>query len=196
MKDYKGLTDNELIEAVRGGDNGALDFLMNKYKNMVRGKAKTLFLVGGDRDDLIQEGMIGLYMAIQSYDPSAASFSTFADLCTTRQIYKAIERSMTGKNKPLSDFVPISAEDGEDELYFDGAKQNSMNPESIYIDMEEQKSLFERIRAALTPLEYDVLMLYIEDYGYKDIASKVGRSAKAVDNAVQRIRKKIKEVIG
>ncbi|MBO7402010.1 MAG: sigma-70 family RNA polymerase sigma factor [Lachnospiraceae bacterium] len=195
MKDYKGLTDNELIEAIRGGDNGALDFLMNKYKNLVRGKAKTLFLVGGDRDDLIQEGMIGLYMAIRDYEPSSASFSTFADICTTRRMYKAIERSTAGKNKPLSDFVSINEDEGQEELFSDGVKQNSMNPESIYIDMEEQKDLFDRIRAALSPLEYDVLMLYIEDYGYKDIARKVNRSPKAVDNAVQRIRKKIKEVL-
>ncbi len=195
---YKDCTDNELITAIRGGDNGALDFLLNKYKNLVKGKAKTFFLIGGDRGDLIQEGMIGLYMAIRDYDFSGASFASFADLCTTRKIYNAIESSNSQKHKPLNDFVSFSepSEEGEEAekslSLFDSPER--ANPELMMIRREEEELLLERLKSELSPVEMQVLELYLQDCSYRIIAEKTGKSEKAIDNAVQRIRKKLKKM--
>lgn len=198
---YSNYSDNELISIIRGGDNGALDFLLNKYKNLVRGKAKTLFLVGGDKDDLIQEGMIGLYMAIRDFDPNKhASFQTFADLCTTRRIYKAIDRSNAQKHMVLNESISLDNEvEGESEeraLRTSSDDGTLGNPESLFLRKEEDDSLFEKLRDALSPLELEVLELYLTDTSYEDMAKKVSRSEKAVDNAIQRIRKKLRNLLG
>ncbi len=198
---YSNYSDTELIAIIRGGDNGALDFLLNKYKNLVRGKAKTLFLIGGDRDDLIQEGMIGLYMAIRDFDPEKhASFQTFADLCTTRRIYKAIEHSNAQKHMALNEFISLDNEaSGENDELSLLAHEDDLglgNPESLFLRKEEDDSLFEKLRNTLSPFELDVLELYLADTSYGEMAKRLSRSEKAVDNAIQRIRKKLHNLLG
>lgn len=198
---YSNYSDNELIKIIRGGDNGALDFLLNKYKNLVRGKAKTLFLIGGDRDDLIQEGMIGLYSAIRDFDPEKhASFQTFADLCTTRRIYKAIDSSNARKHRVLNESLSLDneAEGENDELSLRPGDDDSGlgNPESLFLRKEEDDSLFEKLRNTLSPFELDVLELYLADTSYGEMAKRLSRSEKAVDNAIQRIRKKLHNLLG
>jgi len=196
---YEKLSDNELISAIRGGDNGALDFLLNKYKNLVRGKAKTLFLIGGDKDDLIQEGMIGLYMAIRDYEEGTASFATFADICTTRRIYNAIESQNRLKHKALNESISLSqsAEEKSETGEPGGHEEadDTSNPERMLIQREEDKTLFDKLRNELSELEMQVLELYLSDNSYAGIAKQLGKSEKSIDNCIQRIRKKIKKIL-
>lgn len=201
MKEYKDYSDDELILIIRGGDIGALDFLLNKYKHLVRGKAKTLFLIGGDRDDLIQEGMIGLYMAIRDFDPKKhASFKTFADLCTTRRIYKAIDSSNALKHQVLNESLSLdneSVSDSEELTLGTSADDAALgNPESLFLRKEEDDTLSEKLREALSQFELQVLELYLTDATYDEMAKCLNHSEKAVDNALRRIRKKLRNLLG
>ena len=192
MKQYDKIKDEELIFRFKQGETEILDYLMEKYKNMVRKKARAMFLIGGDNDDLIQEGMIGLFKAVRDYQPEKeASFQTFARICVDRQIYNAIQNSNRQKHQPLNSYISLSQEDGENEEHLPDMWVE--NPESIIIDQENVRDLEQEITCTLRPMENQVLDYYLDGNGYTEIAKIMGKTPKSIDNALQRIRGKIKE---
>ena len=192
MKQYDGIKDEELISRFKNGESEILDYLMEKYKNMVRKKARTMFLIGGENDDLIQEGMIGLFKAVRDYQPDRdAAFQTFASICVDRQIYNAIQSSNRQKHQPLNSYISLSEQDGENEEHL--GDNWGENPESIIIDQENVQDLEQEITATLSPMENQVLEYYLEGNGYGEIAQIMGKTPKSIDNALQRIRIKIRE---
>lgn len=202
MKDFEQMSDEALVDAIVGGDSGAMDFLMNKYKNLVRSRARTLFLVGADKEDLIQEGMIGLYKAIRDFDgEKQASFRGFAELCITRQMYSAIKGSNTRKNQPLNNYISIDsmevAEDRENPLeQLHGINfEKNKNPEQLVLDKEAADVLSYTLVGHLSEMEKQVLQFYMKDMNYSQIAAALGKEPKAVDNALQRIKKKLSQVL-
>lgn len=193
MDNYERFTDEELIERLRSGEQELEDYLMEKYKGMVLKKAHAMFIVGGEREDLIQEGMIGLFRALRDYQPGkSATFATFANLCVERQLYKAIEMSGRLKNKPLNSYVSLSEEESPilDSLVFE-----QQDPEAIVIDRENVNVIQEKIRQHLSPFETQVLDSYLEGMTYTQIAEAMEKSPKSIDNALQRIRGKIREFL-
>lgn len=192
MKQYDKIKDEELIFRFKQGETEILDYLMEKYKNMVRKKARAMFLIGGDNDDLIQEGMIGLFKAVRDYQPEKeASFQTFARICVDRQIYNAIQNSNRQKHQPLNSYISLSQEDGDNEEHLPDMWVE--NPESIIIDQENVRDLEQEITCTLSPMENQVLDYYLDGNGYTEIAKIMGKTPKSIDNALQRIRGKIKE---
>ena len=192
MKQYDGIKDEELIFRFKNGESEILDYLMEKYKNMVRKKARTMFLIGGENDDLIQEGMIGLFKAVLDYQPDKdATFQTFASICVDRQIYNAIQSSNRQKHQPLNSYVSLSEQDGENEEHLGDTWVE--NPESIIIDQENVENLEQEITTTLSPMENQVLEYYLAGNGYGEIAELMGKTPKSIDNALRRIRTKIKE---
>ena len=192
MKQYDGIKDEELISRFKNGESEILDYLMEKYKNMVRKKARTMFLIGGENDDLIQEGMIGLFKAVRDYQPDRdAAFQTFASICVDRQIYNAIQSSNRQKHQPLTSYISLSEQDGENEEHL--GDNWGENPESIIIDQENVQDLEQEITATLSPMENQVLEYYLAGNGYGEIAQIMGKTPKSIDNALQRIRIKIRE---
>ena len=192
MKQYDGIKDEELISRFKNGESEILDYLMEKYKNMVRKKARTMFLIGGENDDLIQEGMIGLFKAVRDYQPDRdAAFQTFASICVDRQIYNAIQSSNRQKHQPLNSYISLSEQDVENEEHL--GDNWGENPESIIIDQENVQDLEQEITATLSPMENQVLEYYLAGNGYGEIAQIMGKTPKSIDNALQRIRIKIRE---
>ena len=192
MKQYDGIKDEELISRFKNGESEILDYLMEKYKKMVRKKARTMFLIGGENDDLIQEGMIGLFKAVRDYQPDRdAAFQTFASICVDRQIYNAIQSSNRQKHQPLNSYISLSEQDGENEEHL--GDNWGENPESIIIDQENVQDLEQEITATLSPMENQVLEYYLAGNGYGEIAQIMGKTPKSIDNALQRIRTKIRE---
>lgn len=191
------ISDEELLDRYKAGDAKSCEILLDRYKGLVLRNAKSLFLIGGDTDDLIQEGMIGLFHAIQSYDKTAgASFYTYAGICIRSQQLKAIEASARKKNQPLNNAVPLESSEDENTPQ----EQNHLstldtNPERMLVDEEEARRIEAGIRALLSPLETQVLDLYLEGMDYHAVADKTGRDAKSIDNAMQRIRKKTRQYI-
>lgn len=201
---YKNLSDNEIVALIRDGDQCAMDYLLEKYKHLARNKAKALFLIGGDRDDLIQEGMIGLYKAIRDFDSTKdSSFFNFADLCISRQIYTAINASNRKKNIPLNTYIslysPAYGENGdaeEKEKLVDTIHQgNVSNPEELVIDKENTSMIEYELVRRLSNLEKQVLDLYMRDLKYIQIAEVLGKEPKAIDNALTRIKTKLNQVL-
>lgn len=185
--------DNTLIRAYRNGDADAAEILMNRYKQMVRSTARELYLVGGDREDLLQEGMLGLFKAIRQYDPDReASFSTFAGMLVSRQMYTAIEASRRKKHQALNSSISLN-ELEEDQG--DGALGTVESPETIYLEEENARTLQKQIEDSLSPLETKVFRLYLEGQDYGQIASTLGKKPKSIDNALQRIRAKVRSVL-
>jgi RNA polymerase sporulation-specific sigma factor len=198
------LTDEELIRISRDGDTAATDFLMEKYKNLVRQKARTLYLIGGDNDDLIQEGMIGLYKAIRDYSESReASFCSFAKLCITRQLYNAIKASRRQKNSPLNTYVSLYSPvtmgaEGDDNSPLLGETirhTTFLDPEEILIDKENVDTIEYELGKRLSSFEQQVIDLYIDGNDYQRIAVQLDKSPKSIDNALQRIRTKLLAII-
>ncbi len=187
MKSLELLSDEELTEKYRSGESAACDFLMEKYKGLVKSRARQLYIEGGDRDDLLQEGMIGLFKAVCSYDTkNRASFFTFADKCIANQMYKAIEASGRKKHSILNESVSFSVmRETEPAL--------SPDPEEIVLHNEEVRDLKNGIIGLLSPMERKVFELFLEGYDYHQIARLIGKSEKSIDNALQRIRIKVKE---
>lgn len=196
---YEELTDEELITLFRDGDQEAMEKLLNKYKEMVLGKARSMYILGGDSDDLIQEGMLGLFKAVRDYDCGRdASFRTFAQLCVTRQLYTAVKASSRKKHLPLNTAISLSRpvrEDGEEEEEFLDCLEAdaSSNPEVYLIGQEEMERLEEKIERELSPFEKQVLELHLTGMGYVEIAHVLNRDEKSTDNALQRIRTKLKK---
>jgi len=201
QENYNGCTDEELLIRLRDGEQGITDYIMNKYKNLVRSKAKSMYILGADSEDLIQEGMIGLFKAVQDYDMGRdASFSTFAELCINRQMYTAVQAAKRKKHFPLNFYVSLDGEEtGEDregpglsELLADRTK---LNPEELFLDKERVAYLEKLIEEELSDFEKQVLDLYITGMSYSQIAKVLGRDEKATDNALQRLKSKIKKML-
>lgn len=202
---YNEMTDEALIERLRAGESAIADYLMEKYKGLVRKKARAMFLIGGDTDDLIQEGMIGLFKAVRDYDTGRdASFFTFADLCVSRQMYTAIQAAGRQKHMPLNTYVSLYADgaDGEDGLreaerglLESTASRLEQNPEELLIDRENVKRLEEVMEKELSSFEKQVLDLYLTGMKYSQIARVLGKDDKSTDNALQRIKAKLKRAI-
>ena len=197
MTEYKKLTDEELIRRLRMGETGIIDYLMEKYKNLVRKEANAMYLLGGETDDLIQEGMIGLFKAVQDYDvDQEASFFSFARLCVTRQLYSAIEASNRKKHSPLNSYISLyEREDGEGSLIDTMESGHETNPEELLVSQEHAKSLEERLEKDLSELERRVLYLHLMGTDYKTIAKLLDRSPKTIDNALQRIKGKMQKIL-
>jgi len=197
---WEDLTDEELVKISRDGDGYATEFLMDRYRNFVRSRSRTYFLIGADKEDIIQEGMIGLYKAIRDYNPDAqASFKSFAELCITRQIITAIKTATRQKHMPLNSYVslskPIFEDDSERILLDTVMERKKLDPEEIMIDKERFCSIEEKISKILSKLEWAVLSRYLEGKSYIEIAEQIGKSEKSIDNALQRIKKKIEKNI-
>ena len=197
---YGNMSDEELIALFRDGDQEAMEQLLNKYKEMVLKIARSMYILGGDSDDLIQEGMLGLFKAVRDYDSGRdASFSTFAQLCVTRQLYTAVKASARKKHLPLNTAISLSrplreSGEGEDEEFMDCLEADARsNPEEYIIGQEELERLEEMIEKELSPLEKQVLELYLTGMGYVEIAHVLNRDEKSTDNALQRIRAKLKK---
>lgn len=195
--EFEEMKDEELIEKVRQGDKRAVDYLMDKYKNLVRQKARRLFLIGGDREDLIQEGMIGLYKAIRDYTSEReASFYSFANLCIERQIYSAIKASNRQKNLPLNTYISFSdvdfVENDAKESIFGN---NQLNPEKLVIDKESISVLEYKLVRHLSSFEKKVFELFNEGKKYTEIAEVLHKSPKSIDNALQRIKTKLNQTL-
>lgn len=192
MEQYSKYSDEELIQRLRAGETGIADYLIEKYKYLVRRKARAMFLIGGDTDDLIQEGMIGLFKAVRDYHPGKeASFVTFAQMCIDRQIYSAVQSSNRQKHMPLNTYISLSQEDEESPL----AQAWVETPEEIIIDRENTRALEDEIKSALSPMENTVLNYYLEGKSYADIGMLMDKNPKSVDNALQRIRTKIRDYL-
>ena len=192
MGKFDNISDDELIARLRDGETIIEDYLMEKYKGLVRQKARAMFLIGGDTDDLIQEGMIGLFKAVRDFQPGReATFATFARMCIDRQIYSAIQNSNRQKHLPLNSYVSLNQEDESSPIW----ELSVENPEEIIIDQETTRDLQQKISDYLSPMENKVLDLYLKGEGYVEIGRILGKSPKSIDNALQRIRAKIREVI-
>ena len=177
---------------LRSGEKEITDYLVDKYKNLVRAKARALYLAGGDHEDLIQEGMLGLFKAVRDYRPEKeASFATFAGLCIDRQMYSAVISSQRQKHQPLNSFVSLSEPVSEQELRL----IDEETPEQILIHQENLKNMKEKIHERLSDLENEVLDLYLKGYDYTQIAEQMNRPPKAIDNALQRVRSKVRECV-
>lgn len=194
------LDDDELLTLIHQEDNQALDILINKYKNFVRAKARTYFLIGADREDIIQEGMIGLYKAIRDYDgDKLASFRGFAELCITRQILTAIKMATRQKHIPLNSYVsldkPIYDEESDRTLLDVITGVEAIDPQELLINREKFGDLQLKLTGLLSELERKVLDLYVEGRTYQEISIELKRHEKSIDNAIQRVKRKLEEVL-
>jgi len=199
ISDYKDRTDEELIELLRAGQVEVAEYLCIKYKDLVSKNIKHMFLKGAETEDLYQEGMIGLFKAIMGYrSDREASFYTFADLCIRRQLSTAIEATNRQKNIPLNSYLSID-NDGDEAMSSvfvtnEAEADMSFNPEKILIDREDKKIIEDNIRKLLTPFEIQVFELQKRGLGYVEIADKLNKGKKSIDNALQRIKTKIKSI--
>lgn len=200
-KRYDGISDEELIDRLRQGENGITDHLLDKYKNLVRSNAQSMYILGADNDDLIQEGMIGLFKAIRDYDIGRdASFYTFADLCISRQMYKAVQASRRQKHIPLNTYISLYAqvdrESGEGQEFGETiSSRTELSLEEMVIGKETAKALEEQISRELSEFEKQVLDLHITGMTYVQIAKVLGRDEKSTDNALQRAKTKVKRLL-
>ena len=201
IHDFENMTDEAIVlMAQRDGDGAALEFLLNKYKNFVRTKARSYFLIGADHEDIVQEGMIGLYKAIRDYrEDRLSSFRAFAELCVTRQIITAIKTATRQKHIPLNSYIslnrPIYEEDSDRTLLDVITADMPSNPEEMLIDREDFSVIEGRIGQMLSDLEKQVLNRYIEGKSYVEIAEEMNRHVKSVDNALQRVKRKLQKFL-
>ncbi len=197
MAEYEDVTDEELIRRLRDGDSAVTDFLMEKYKNLVRKEANAMYLIGGENEDLIQEGMIGLFKAVRDFDLSRdTSFASFAKLCIRRQMYSAIEAASRKKHGPLNSYVSLNEPDEGDEALINHIEADGeSNPENLLISQEYADVLEGTLKEQLSDLENRVLYLHLQGIDYKTIASLLDKSPKTIDNALQRIKAKTARII-
>ncbi len=193
-------TDEEIVVEARNGDNRALEYLLCKYQNFVKAKAKSYFLIGADKEDIYQEGMIGLFKAIRDFrTDKLASFKAFAELCVTRQIITAVKTATRQKHIPLNTYVslnkPIYDEESDRTLLdiISGVKVS--DPEELVISREEVESIENEIGEVLSDLEMEVLMSYLDGKSYQEIACDLDRHAKSIDNALQRVKRKLEKCL-
>lgn len=200
MPVYQEMTDEEVVALCRTGDAVAVEFLLNKYKNFVRSKARSYFLIGADHEDIVQEGMIGLYKAIRDFRPEKlSSFRAFAELCITRQIITAIKTATRQKHIPLNSYVslnkPIYDEESDRTLMDVCIEGHSANPEELLISQEDLRGIHEKIDEVLSGLEQEVLAAYLDGKSYQEIADMLGRHVKSIDNALQRVKRKLEKYL-
>ena len=195
-RDFESMTDEQIVVLAQETDGPALEYLLNKYKNFVRTKARSYFLIGADHEDIVQEGMIGLYKAIRDYKAEKlSSFRAFAELCVTRQIITAIKTATRQKHIPLNSYIslnkPIYEEDSDRTLLDVITEEGISNPEEMIIDREDLSVIEGKIGQMLSDLEKDVLVRYMEGKSYVEIADEMHRHVKSIDNALQRIKRKL-----
>ncbi len=195
MEGYQKFSDEQLIGMLREGNDGIMDYILGKYKPLVLRRANAMYLIGGDTDDLIQEGMIGLFKAIRDYRAEReSSFFHFAELCITRQLYSAVEASNRKKHAPLNSYVSFySKTDEEGKSLAETLSTDTMdNPEQLVIAQQNLAQFWEEVKRHLSAMEQEVLDEYLAGHNYRQIAKKLGKSPKAIDNALSRIRAKIR----
>ena len=195
-QDFESMADEQIVKLAQDANGAALEYLLNKYKNFVRTKARSYFLIGADHEDIVQEGMIGLYKAIRDYRAEKlSSFRAFAELCVTRQIITAIKTATRQKHIPLNSYIslnkPIYEEDSDRTLLDVITEEGMSNPEEMIIDREDLSMIEGRIGQMLSDLEKDVLVRYMEGKSYVEIAGEMNRHVKSIDNALQRIKRKL-----
>jgi RNA polymerase sporulation-specific sigma factor len=194
------MTDEEIAMLAQQGDSDATEWLLNKYKNFVRSKARSYFLVGADHEDIVQEGMIGLFKAFRDFKPDKlASFRAFAEICVTRQIITAIKTATRQKHIPLNSYVslnkPIYDEESDRTLLDVITERRATNPEELIIGQEDLSSIEGKIGEVLSDLEWEVLTAYLEGKSYQEIARELGRHVKSIDNALQRVKRKLEHLM-
>lgn len=197
---YNTMVDEEVIPHAKSGNTKALEYLINKYKSFVRAKARTYFLIGADREDIIQEGMIGLYKAIRDFrEDKLSSFRAFAELCITRQIITAIKTATRQKHIPLNSYVslnkPIFDEESDRTLMDVISEESITDPEEMIINREEFTGIETRMGEILSSLEWEVLSLYLQGKSYQEIAEELERHVKSIDNALQRVKRKLEKYL-
>jgi len=197
---YEEMQDEEVVYEARSGSREALEYLINKYKNFVKSKARSYFLVGADKEDIIQEGMIGLYKAIRDFNPDKlTSFRAFAELCITRQIITAIKTATRQKHIPLNSYVslnkPIYDEDSERTLMDVITEVKITDPEELIISREEVADIEDKMGEILSKLEWEVLISYLNGKSYQEIAKELKRHVKSIDNALQRVKRKLEKYL-
>jgi len=195
---YNSAVDEELIREAKEGNDAALELLINKYKKFVRAKARTYFLIGADREDIIQEGMIGLYKAIRDFrGDKLSSFRAFAELCITRQIITAIKTATRQKHIPLNSYIslnkPIFDEESDRTLMDIINEENVSDPEEMMINREEFAGIELKMNEILSNLEWEVLSKYLQGRSYQEIAQELNRHVKSIDNALQRVKRKLEK---
>ena len=199
--DLEGLEDNELVALVRSGNDRSLELLLGRYRNFARSKARSYFLAGSDKEDVVQEGMIGLYKAIRDFDlEQETPFRAFAELCISRQILTAIKTANRQKHQPLNSSVsldaPVYGDEGGERSVGDNLQASPLaDPVELVISAEEIEALRDSMRENLTDLEGDVLRLYMDGKSYEEIAGALGNHVKSIDNALQRIKRKLQRQI-
>jgi RNA polymerase sporulation-specific sigma factor len=199
-REYDFKADEDIVEFVHSGDSDALEYLIHKYRNFVRAKARSYFLIGAEREDIVQEGMIGLYKAIRDFKgDKLASFKAFAELCITRQIITAIKTATRQKHIPLNSYVsldkPIYDEDSDRTLLDVICGSRVCDPEEMIINQEEFYGLEDKMSEILSDLERKVLMLYLDGRSYQEIAVDLDRHVKSIDNALQRVKRKLERYL-
>ena len=192
---YEAFSDEELIEKLRQGENDITDYILEKYKPLVRKKTNAMYLIGGETEDLIQEGMIGLFKAIRDYRPDKdASFYHFAELCINRQLYSALEASNRKKHQPLNSYISLSDQDNQGAVAAELLVDQERGPEQMVIEQELWEEYKKRLEQNLSKMENKVLQYYLNGNHYIQIAEIMGKSPKSIDNALQRIRQKIRQI--
>ncbi|MGP4072836.1 RNA polymerase sporulation sigma factor SigH [Piscibacillus sp. B03] len=194
--EWADLEDEKVVEFVHDGNVQALDYLINKYRSFVRAKARTYFLIGADREDIVQEGMIGLYKAIRDFQSDKlSSFKAFAELCVTRQIITAIKTATRQKHIPLNSYVsldkPIYDEESDRTLLDVIAEHDTSDPEKLLVDREKFIDMEDKMEELLSELEREVLHLYLDGQSYQEISLQLNRHVKSIDNALQRVKRKL-----
>ena len=195
---FKDMTDEEIVKLANENQDLAFEFLINKYKNFVRGKARSYFLVGADRDDIVQEGMIGLFKAVRDYDiTKQASFRSFAEICITRQIITAIKSATRQKHIPLNSYIslnkPMYEEDSGRTLLDVIEEKRVTDPMELFITREDMDKIHVTIEKILSELELSSLMSYLDGKTYNEIAIELNRHEKSIDNALQRVKRKMEK---
>lgn len=196
FEEYQQMSDDELVELVHQGDMEAQETLIKRYKNFVLAKSRSYFLVGADREDIVQEGMIGLYKAVRDYKiERLASFRAFAELCITRQIITAIKAATRQKHQPLNTYISLNKpiyDEESDRTLLDILKGGKLsNPEALFISNETYDLIESEISSMLSDLEFDVLQEYLDGKSYQKIAESLDKHVKSVDNALQRVKRKL-----
>lgn len=199
MQRYENISDEELISRLRDGEEDIIDYIIEKYKGLVKQKAKSMYLLGADHDDLLQEGMIGLYKAVRDYDFGRdASFFTFAELCITRQLYTAVQASQRKKHSFLNGYVSLYEKQGEQDEnqteLLQVLSSDTKDPEELTIDRENLEQFELAIEQEMSTFEKQVMELILIGMKYTEIARVLGKTDKAIDNAIQRIRTKVKRI--
>ena len=197
---YSEMTDEEIVQLCHNGDSLSEEYLLNKYKNFVRSKARSYFLIGADHEDIVQEGMIGLYKAIRDFkQEKLSSFRAFAELCITRQIITAIKTATRQKHIPLNSYVslnkPLYDEESDRTLLDILMEGTTSNPEDMIINQENLGNIHQKINEVLSGLEQEVLVAYLDGKSYQEIAEALGRHVKSIDNALQRVKRKLEKYL-